>query len=143
MQHAIINQTTEGKGDPDFYENIQDKTIEQYPLFGKIPYRTEKYIIDYLKPLILGLTIKDPQLRICDINLCIESLTYLLEKNHIAELTDMEYVEEFEENVENKEIINLADLTSENDVKIKKKLSVKNKSKSKFSLMPLKNIQKC
>lgn len=61
----IIPTISEQKGDPGFYESIQRRTKESYPLFGAIPFRTEKYVIDYLKPLTLEIFLKQdtPEIR--------------------------------------------------------------------------------
>lgn len=67
-QKIITNTPTpaliEGRGNPDFYEEQRPKILEQYPLFDFIPYRTDKYIIDYTKPLVLQVVLKKDTLEI-------------------------------------------------------------------------------
>lgn len=55
----------EGQGDPYFFKDIQQKISENYPLFKDIPYKTDNWSIDYLKPLTLGVILKtdSPQTR--------------------------------------------------------------------------------
>lgn len=55
----------EGQGDPYFYKDIQQEISENYPLFKDIPYKTDNWSIDYLKPLTLEVILKtdSPQTR--------------------------------------------------------------------------------
>lgn len=57
--------SVQGMGDPNFYENIHDKTLELYPLFGNTPHRTTNYSLDYSKPMILEVKLKKdtPEIR--------------------------------------------------------------------------------
>lgn len=46
------------KGDPNFYESVRPEILKNYPLFDFIPYKTNDYKIDYLRPLVLEVTLK-------------------------------------------------------------------------------------
>lgn len=58
-------QKKEGTGTSNFYEKKRPEILNNYPLFDFIPYKTEKYSIDYLDPLILEIILKKdtPEIR--------------------------------------------------------------------------------
>lgn len=47
-----------GRGDPDFYEEIQKEIAVTYPLLRYMPYKTSSWSIHYLKPLKLIVYLK-------------------------------------------------------------------------------------
>lgn len=54
----VITPVTYGRGDPNFYNQIQKETTEEYPLLKDIPYKTEFWWIAYRGPLKLIVVMK-------------------------------------------------------------------------------------
>lgn len=61
----IISKTTiipvegEGLGTPDFYESQKPTMVKNYPLFDYLPYESDTFYLNYLKPFTLEAIIKE------------------------------------------------------------------------------------
>lgn len=55
----IVPIEGEGLGNPDFYESQKPTMLKNYPLFDYLPYKSDTFYLNYLKPFTLEAIIKE------------------------------------------------------------------------------------
>lgn len=64
-QNTPIPVVTDDPKIREFYKKLDEETYRSYPLFDYIPYKTDNFSLDYLKPLVLEIKMRKdtPEIR--------------------------------------------------------------------------------